>query len=148
MVHVKGRITQGDPFSMILYGIIVLPINCSIQHRVQDTENWQQRYMLQVWYAYDSAPASSFSWIRVWFTELCRIGSSLGYRTDPDKRFFIILAANVDLVTENFREDKFEIRTNFRYLGGFGDQTDMLALIIRKKCTTGSNKWTYYHENQ
>mmetsp|Transcript_5227 Transcript_5227/g.7776 ORF Transcript_5227/g.7776 Transcript_5227/m.7776 type:complete len:169 (+) Transcript_5227:2704-3210(+) len=85
-LYIKEGVTQGDPLAMVLYALGVLPI---IEHLEQyckdDTTNLCLLFLIQIWYADDSAFAGYFAKVWKWFKELCKIGPPLGYFPEPDK---------------------------------------------------------------
>ena len=64
----KEGVTQGDPLSMLMYTIAVLPL---IQALV-DHDKWDQN-----WYAYDSACCAVLPRLREWFDKLSELGPDI-----------------------------------------------------------------------
>eukprot|EP00957_Ditylum_brightwellii_P052619 3989654-Ditylum_brightwellii.AAC.1 len=61
VVYSKEGVTQGDPTSMFLYALGVLPIILQLKHHQQDVESLSRiADRLQAWYADDSAKAAFF----------------------------------------------------------------------------------------
>ena len=74
----KEGVTQGDPFSMLMYAIAVLPL---IQSLV-DRDKWDQN-----WYADDSARLPR---LREWFDKLSELGPDFGYYPVPQKTILVV----------------------------------------------------------
>ena len=60
----KEGVTQGDPFSMVLYGLDILPL-CEILNKYQ-------KELLQIWYADDAKAAGKFDNIKIILTSNAR----------------------------------------------------------------------------
>ena len=76
--HVLSRegVTQGDPLSMLMYAVAILPL---IQ-ALEDRNRWFQN-----WYADDSACAAKLQRLREWFDKMLEIGPEFGYYPEPKK---------------------------------------------------------------
>ena len=81
-VHSKEEVNQGETLAMILYGLGLITIIKALKHFVMDNERHQWKGTLHVWYANDSALASSFDQIKDYFLEICNIAPQLGYHTE------------------------------------------------------------------
>ena len=73
----KEGVTQGDPLSMILYGIGVLQIIRSLE------ENHSK--LIHLWYKDDAGIGGVINDINNWFQELKLIGPKYGYFPEPKK---------------------------------------------------------------
>ena len=106
----KEGITQGDPLSMLMYAIAVLPLTQALS----DHTKWNQN-----WYADDSACAGSFSRLGEWFEKLLDLGPDFGYYPEPTKTILVI--DSKDETEANFLSEKFgfKVVTGQRFLGGF-----------------------------
>lgn len=111
-------VTQGDPLSMVLYGIGLLPL-------VHTVKGMGGR---QCWYADDSALAGTFGEIGRWMDALEEKGPSYRYFPEPSKSILLVHPMHREKAENVFRERKFKVRSGHRYLGGFvGEQDDELA---------------------
>ena len=71
-LYSREGVTQGDPMSMLMYSIAVMPLIESIRCK--------EKY-LQCWYADDSACAGKLSHIHSWLNRLLQLGPAYGYFT-------------------------------------------------------------------
>ena len=58
----KEGVTQGDPLSMFMYAIGILPLF----HSLNDPGQWTQ-----LWYADDASASGALPELRNWFNHLC-----------------------------------------------------------------------------
>ena len=70
--------TQGDPLSMMMYAIAVLPLI----HSLNDPQRW-----IQNWYADDSSCIGVLSSVRQWFKKLLSDGPAFGYFLSPQRLY-------------------------------------------------------------
>ena len=66
----KEGVTQGDPLSMMLYAVAVLPLIRSLSAPGKWTQNW---------YADDSSCVADLPSLKAWFDELLCNGPNYGY---------------------------------------------------------------------
>ena len=71
----KEGATQGDPLSMIIYGVGMLPLTRSLKRQCKDC--------IQPWYADDAATGGKFTAIMSNYDLLCREGPGRGYFPEP-----------------------------------------------------------------
>ena len=110
----KEGVTQGDPLSMMMYAIAVLPL---IQALV-DRDKWDQN-----WYADDSACSAELPRLREWFDKLCEMGPDFGYYPEPEKTILVVDSKDKTVADRLFVELGVTVVTGHRFLGGFiGDQ--------------------------
>ena len=86
-LHIKDGVTQGDPLTMILYGLWILLL---IQYL------WKAHPIVtQPWYADDPASGRTFSGICQHLDNLMVRGLLRGYFPDPTRRILVVSAWNV-----------------------------------------------------
>ncbi|KAI2506095.1 hypothetical protein MHU86_8326 [Fragilaria crotonensis] len=107
----REGVTQGDPLSMVLYGLALTPLAETIRERVPT--------VAQPWYADDAAMAGPVDGIAEAQRLLLDLGPRRGYFPEPDKSILIVPLATpppalVPLAEFNFRHEE-----GHRYLGGF-----------------------------
>ena len=109
----KEGVTQGDPLSMVLYGLALLPL-C-------DTLRRYDREVLQPWYADDAAMHGKASRAARVLRELCRIGTHRGYYPEPAKSWFVCTEAEEPAARKVFEEAGMAMQfcRGHRYVGGF-----------------------------
>ena len=111
LLHSKEGVTQGDPFSMALYGILLLPLSKLLKEKEKD--------LLQVWYADDAKATGNFDKITNYFKILCEEGPKYGYFPEPTKSILITSNKNQASAKEKFSQQGFKITNGARYRGGF-----------------------------
>ena len=131
----KEGVTQGDPLSMMMYVIAVLPL---IQALV-DRDKWDQN-----WYADDSACSAELPRLREWFDKLCEMGPDFGYYPEPENTVVLLVDSKDEAVADRlFVELGVTVVIGHRFLGGFiGDQEGNDEYEKQKV-----QKWVQYVEN-
>lgn len=104
-------VTQGDPLSMVLYGLALLPLAELLRK--------QEPTVIQPWYADDTAMAGSVSGIARAMTLLLRHGPQRGYYPEPAKSILICRPVDRDRAKEALAEYDFQYHDGYRYVGGF-----------------------------
>ena len=66
----------------ILSLMVVIPLIKALKHHVLDTELQRNHSTLQLWCSYDSTLSSTFTRIKYWFAELCRVKPTIGYHPE------------------------------------------------------------------
>ena len=118
-------VTQGDPLSMILYGIGMLPLTIKLKTAVPDC--------MQPWYADDAGAGGNFEDIDDFFKLLQLWGPARGYFPEPTKSILVVKPQSVERATARFAHLGFQVTTGARYLGGYvGDTTDQAKYIDAK----------------
>ena len=108
----REGVTQGDPLSMILYGIALLPLTESLQE--------DEPQVMQPWYADDAAMIGSVEGIARTMRLLEIRGPARGYYPEPAKSIFIPDKLEAAEECKRILEDlNFQHRAGARYLGGF-----------------------------
>jgi len=74
-------VTQGDPISMVIYGVVLTPLTESVQEAQPD--------ILQAWYADDSSFAGSAPAIAAAMCMILEKGPARGYYPEPSKSILI-----------------------------------------------------------
>ena len=120
----KEGVTQGDPLSMLLYAVAVLPL---IQ-ALEDREKW-----IQNWYADDSACAAGLPRLREWFDKLLKWGPDFGYYPEPQKTILVVDPNDELRAKELFDELGVTVVPGQRFLGGFiGNQSGTTEYVEQK----------------
>ena len=107
----KEGITQGDPLSMVLYGLALLPL---IRHL-----HSEHPHAAQQWYADDAGVAGSFDALQQYFASLQELGPKYGYYPSASKCILIVAPEHIASASESFADSQFQIKPGARYLGGF-----------------------------
>ncbi len=107
----REGVTQGDPLSMVLYGLALTPLAETIRASVPT--------VAQPWYADDAAMAGSVDGIAEAQRLLLELGPRRGYFPEPDKSILIVPFATPPPALEPIAEFNFRHEEGHRYLGGF-----------------------------
>jgi hypothetical protein len=87
-IHSQEGVTQGDPLSMIAYGIgRILPLIRHLKSTFPD--------ITHTWYADDALAASNFHRIRQYFEYLEKIGPEYGYYPESRKSILVVTQKNL-----------------------------------------------------
>ena len=120
----REGVTQGDPLSMMMYAIAVLPLVQSLINR----DKWDQN-----WYADDSACSAKLPKIREWFDKLCESGPEFGYYPEPQKTYLVVDPGDEAEANMLFGDLGVKVVTGLRFLGGFiGDQESTDDFVEQK----------------
>jgi hypothetical protein len=126
----REGVTQGDPLSMFLYSIAIMPLirKCT---RVGE---WHQ-----CWYADDSSAVARLRQLVEWLTLLMEEGPKFGYFPEPAKSILIVHPAMVEEARRIFTGPlKVKVVTGARFLGGFvGEESERRAYVAVK-----TKEWT------
>jgi hypothetical protein len=107
----REGVTQGDPLSMVLYGLALTPLAETIRAAVPT--------VVQPWYADDAAMAGPVDGIAEAQRLLLELGPRRGYFPEPDKSILIVPFATPPPALEPIAEFNFRHEEGHRYLGGF-----------------------------
>ena len=119
-LHSKEGVTQGDPLSMITYGIGVLPL-------IRDLSRDHPR-VTQPWYADNAGARGEFEDVMAHFRYLQLRGPFRGYFLEPAKSILVVAERNVPWAKEYFLGMGVQVVTGSQYLGGFiGEPSSMLT---------------------
>ena len=120
----KEGITQGDPLSMMLYAVAVLPLI----HFLRAPGRWTQN-----WYADDSSCVADLPSLRAWFEELSRRGPDYGYHPEPSKTVLIVGPSDVQRAFALFSDLGIRVVSGGRFLGGFIGESNLAAEFVSSK---------------
>ena len=104
-------VTQGDPLSMILYGLALVPLAERLKEAVPD--------VVQPWYADDAAMAGPASRIRTTMKLLMKWGPARGYFPEPAKSIVVVDDTQRERCQVLLREFDFRYTDGHRYVGGY-----------------------------
>jgi hypothetical protein len=107
----REGVTQGDPLSMVLYGLSLTPLAEAIRQAAPR--------VVQPWYADDAAMAGPVEGIRTAQRLLLELGPLRGYFPEPDKSILIAPIATPPSALEPLEEFNFQHSDGHRYVGGF-----------------------------
>ena len=114
-MHIKENVTQGDPLTIIAYGISVPPFI----RELQGAHPW----VTQPWYSDDAGAGGKFTNIMEHLRDLQARGLAQGYYPEPTKSILVVAPGNVARAEEHFRGLGIRVVTGHRYLGGYiGDK--------------------------
>jgi hypothetical protein len=109
LLHSQEGVTQGDPLSMLMYAMAILPLIQSLDvSRV--TQNW---------YADDASAIGSLTDLKEWFVSLMQKGPAYGYLPEPHKSFLIVTREFEQSAKEIFDDLGVTVVNGQRFLGGF-----------------------------
>ena len=125
----REGVTQGDPLSMFVYALALLPL----VRKLEDVST-----VPQLWYADDSAKASSLLHLQKWLDKVCELGPGFGYFPEPEKSILVTTHTDSTNVLEfKERNNIKKIVTGNRYLGGPLGEEDYVGVYIKDKL----NEW-------
>ena len=115
-LSLEEGVAQGDPISMICYGITMVPLQQALANEVPS--------LLNEWYADDSLLMGKCSDLDTGMAALMRMGPPRGYIPQPRKSFLVAPKAHHPPALEILGHYDFQVSTGERYVGGFlGDST-------------------------
>ena len=106
LLHSKEGVNQGDPLTMITYGIGVLPL-------IRELRGSHHR-ITQPWYADDAGAGGKFEHIITYLWDLQARGPPKVYYPDPIKSILIVALRNVSREEEFFRGIGIQVMTGYR----------------------------------
>ena len=104
-------VTQGDPISMILYGLALTPLA-----KMMRKENPS---IVQPWYADDCAMSGPALDIATSMNQLQHLGPARGYFPEPAKSILICHPSHREALKMALADFDFKYEDGFRYVGGF-----------------------------
>ena len=126
----KEGVTQGDPLSMMMYAVAVLPLI----HSLDDSHRW-----IQNWYADDSSCIGELSFIRQWFDRLLSGGPAYGYFPEPSKTVLVVRSSYLQKANDLFHDLGVRVVTGSRFLGGFVGERSLAADFVSNKVKVWCN---------
>ena len=109
-------VTQGDPLSMVLYGLALVPLAKRLRNAVPT--------LLQPWYADDSAMMGQAKDIATAMSLLLQHGPERGYFPEPAKSILICRPTDEANIQSTLSAFSFQYRQGSRYVGGYlGDRS-------------------------
>ena len=120
--------TQGDPPSMIAYGISILPLIKNIKRYIPD--------VTQPWYANYVVDLGTFARIETYFNLLTCQGLGRRFYTEPFKRLLIVHPENLEAGKEFGARHRFKVCTGTRYLRGYIEDDKYKIDWMRKSTPT------------
>ena len=125
-LHSKEGVTQGDPLSMVLYGLALVPIAKQLQSF--------QPNVMQAFYADNLAMKGPASKLGNLMRHLCKLGLEQGYYPEPEKSIVICHPSNKEYVQQQLSAFQFKYRIGSQYIGTFvgpiSQRTEWLTLHI------------------
>ena len=88
ILHSKEGVTQGDPLTIIAYGIGILPHIKNFKEEILD--------ITQPWYDDDAGALGMFARLKTNFDLLIRQGPGRGYHPEPTKSVLIVRPENIE----------------------------------------------------
>ena len=110
----REGVTQGDPLSMALYGVALLPLAELLREKCPD--------VMQPWYADDEGMQGKPAAVATATVELARVGPMFGYFPEPEKSICICPLAEEQAARAAFAALDIPIekyRRGHRYVGGY-----------------------------
>ena len=124
LLYSREGVMQGDPLSMLMYSIAVMPLIKSIRCK--------EKY-LQCWHADDSACAGKLFHIHSWLNRLLQLGPAYGYFAEPTKSFLVVTKQYEEEAKELFKDHVVIVVSGHRFLGGvIGDKDSQKSYIHGK----------------
>ena len=111
IIHSREEVTQGDPFPMIAYVILLLPMIQILRKEFPD--------IFQPWYADDGAGMAPIPRLFLLYNHLRAIGSKYRYYPDASKSILIVEHKGVARATKLIESFSFKVTTGLGYLGIF-----------------------------
>ena len=110
-MYSREGVNQGDPLTMIAYGIGILPLINNLKQEIPD--------FTQPWYTDDYGALGMFSRIETYFYSLTCQGLGRGYNPEPSKSVLILRPDNLDDGKVSGARHGFKVCTGAHYIGGY-----------------------------
>jgi len=104
-------VTQGDPISMVIYGVAMTPLTESLRTTLPN--------VLQAWYADDSAFDGAIPEIAAAMQLILAKGPARGYYPEPSKSILICNPTVRETVQGELEAFHFQYEDGYRHVGGF-----------------------------
>jgi hypothetical protein len=126
-------VTQGDPLSMLLYGVATLPLIDALK---------SHKEVIQNWYADDASAIGDLESVRQWLFELIHRGPNFGYFPEPQKSYLVVPERLKDRAESLFVPLGVKVVTGQRFLGGYIGDKEGRQIFVSKKIV----EWCNYVE--
>lgn len=130
LIPSREGVTQGDPMSMICFGITTIPIIKEVDSRCSF------RCMgKRVWYADDAGIGGKIGDIIEYYRSLVKTGEKYGFTPQPHKSELICRNVHAVRLTlsESNEEFSFQVKEGSRYLGSFMGGVELAREYVRSK---------------
>ena len=107
----KEGITQGDPLSMLLYGVALVPLAKELRAHYPE--------LCTPWYADDSSITGPADLVGAAMERLQLRGPARGYYPEPSKSTVVVADSDQERAREILAQFDFQYTTGTRHLGGF-----------------------------
>ena len=118
-------VTQGDPLSMVLYGLALVPLGKILRDEFPT--------ILQPWYADDAAMSGIAHNIAPVMDRLMELGPQCGYYPEPEKSIVVCTEETRDAVEKHLGRFNFRFSMGERYIGGFVGSDEAREKWLREK---------------
>ena len=120
----KEVVTQGDPLSMMLYAVAVLPLIRSLKAPGKWTQNW---------YTNDSSCIADLGYLRAWYEKLSCRGPNYGYHPEPSKAVLVVGPSDVQQASALFSDLGLIVVSGGHFLVGFIRKPSLVANFVSDK---------------
>jgi hypothetical protein len=123
-------VTQGDPVSMLMYSLAVMPLIKTLRSVSDVTQNW---------YADDAAAVGNLEDLAQWLGSLIQEGAAYGYFPEPQKSYLIVAPQFEERAKQLFGHRLgVNVVSGQRFLGGFIGNPTEKELFVKKKVANWS----------
>jgi len=128
----RAGVTQGDPISMILYGVTTTPLIRKLKHR--------NKNLIHIWYADDGNVGGKFKDIKHYWQQLEKLGPTYGYYPERAKSKIIThyTKENIESAERIFKGlfKRSNITTGERFLGGYIGRNQLFEPWLQSKISS------------
>ena len=128
ILHSSEDVTQGDPLTIIAYGIEILPLIKNVKREIPNVTH--------PWYAEDSGALGTFARIETYFDSLKRQGPGWRYHHDPTKSVLIVRSENLEAGKVFGEQHEFRVGTGACHLGGYIGDDEYNCDWLRERTLT------------
>ena len=108
LLYSKEGVIQGNPLSVLIYAVGILPFIRSLHHPER---------RIQIWYADDASAGAALDKLKEWLSELMKMGPSYGY-FPRQKSVLVVSSKFLADAHRIFDGVRINIKTSHRLLGG------------------------------